>query len=242
MNLDKLPTVVDPREMERVGGALGSNPAGIYQDDAGRRYYVKTLESPELARNEWIAAQLYRLAGAPTLHYLPTRSPHQVATVWQDLDKSRLAQFDASECRQAQQVFGVHAWTANWDAVGFQGDNQGVAAGRVLTLDVGGALAYRAQGDPKGHAFGPVVDEIDRLRRDPDNPHARRLFGAMDAAALRAALEQVTRLPDAHVRDCVLSHGGGPALADKMLARKADMARRLAGLEAASAALHAPPR
>lgn len=32
---------------------------------------------------------------------------------------------------------------------------------KVLTLAVGGALAFRAQGDRKGKAFGPCVDELD---------------------------------------------------------------------------------
>ena len=56
----------------------------------------------------------------------------------------------------------------------FDGDNQGVAAGVVITLDVGGALEFRAQGDPKGKAFGASVREIDTLRTDADNPHARQ--------------------------------------------------------------------
>jgi len=219
--------LLDTAVMRRVGGALGSHPAGLYEDAQGRRWYVKSVESPDHARNEWLAAQLYALAGAPTLHYRRCRAPDQVATAWQTLQRSRLSQFSEAERAQARHWLGVHAWLANWDAAGFEGDNQGVADdGTVLTLDVGGALLYRAQGDPKGAAFGTRVEELDRLRQDPDNPHARRLFGPMDAAALHAAIAVVTALPADSVRACVLRHGGSPALAQRLLDRQADMARR----------------
>ena len=131
------------------------------------------------------------------------------------------------ERRAAQQWLGVHAWTANWDVAGYTGDNQGVAAGRVLTLDVGGALEFRAQGDPKGKAFGIQVGELDALRTDTDNPHAVRLFGDMDAVAVRAAIEVVARIPDAQICQAIAEHGGSAALADKLLARKADLTRRM---------------
>lgn len=219
--------LLDTAAMQRVGGFLGSHPAGLYEDAQGRRWYVKTVESPDHARNEWLAAQLYALAGAPTLHYRRCRAPDQVATAWQTLQRSRLSQFSEAERAQARHWLGVHAWLANWDAAGFEGDNQGVADdGTVLTLDVGGALLYRAQGDPKGAAFGTRVEELDRLRQDLDNPHARRLFGPIDAAALRAAIAVVTALPADSVRACVLRHGGSPALAQRLLDRQADMARR----------------
>lgn len=218
---------IDTAALQRVGGQLGSNPAGIFEDPAGKRYYVKTLESAAHARNEWLAAQLYKLAGAPTLTYVATRAPEQIATEWLALDKACVAHLDAGERRQAQRWFGVHAWTANWDAAGYHGDNQGAANGRVLTLDLGGALAFRAQGDPKGKAFDDRVDEIDQLRQDAGNPHAVALFGSMTPADIAAAIRVVMQIADESIRQTVLEHGGTPNLAEKLIARKADMARRL---------------
>ncbi len=188
------------------------------------RYYVKTLESVALARNERIAARLYQLAGAPTLTYVNTVAPDQVATVWLDLDKKCVAHLSEEERRQAQQWLGVHAWTANWDVAGFAGDNQGVYQGKVLTLDVGGALAFRAQGDPKGKAFGTSVKELDVLRSDPDNPHALALFADMNESKVVQAIRVVTQIPDDQIRQVVLDAGGSQDLADKMIARKAAMA------------------
>jgi hypothetical protein len=217
---------IDVTTMQRIGGQLGTNPAGIFQDDNGRRYYVKTLESPAHARNERIAAKLYQLVGAPTLTYVNTTAPDQIATEWVELDKKSIAHLSQDERQQAQRWFGVHAWTANWDAAGFNGDNQGVINGKVLTLDVGGALAFRAQGDPKGKAFGNRVDELDVLRSDAGNPHAVKLFADMSADDIRQAIRVVVRIPDEKIRQVIIDSSGGHALAEKMIARKADMGRR----------------
>jgi hypothetical protein len=218
---------IDTTLMQRVGGQLGTNPAGIFQDDNGRRYYVKTLESKAHAQNELIAAKLYQLAGAPTLNYLNTTAPDQVATEWLVLDKKCVAHLSEHERKQAQRWFGVHAWTANWDAAGFDGDNQGVVNGKVLTLDVGGALAFRACGDPKGKAFGTRVDELDVLRRDQNNPHAVKLFFDMSPDDIDQAIGIVVRISDEQIRRVIFDNGGSQRLANKMIARKADMARRL---------------
>jgi hypothetical protein len=224
---------LDTATLERVGGQKGSNPAGVYQDAAGRRFYVKSLESRAHARNEVMAARLYQLTGAPTLTYVSVVRPDQVATEWVQLDKKRIAEFSESERRQAQLWFGVHAWTANWDAAGFEGDNQAVVAGTVVTLDVGGALLFRAQGDPKGKAFGTQVDELSRLRRDPANPHAVTLFGDMSDDDVDRAIQVVLRVPDAEIRRVISECGGRFPLAEQMLARKADMALRLSKKQSA---------
>ncbi len=230
--------LLDTRQLQQVGGRLGSNPAGIYQDGQGRRYYIKSLESVAHARNELCAARLYRLAGAPTLTYLTTANPMQVATRWVELETRCVAHLSEAERRQAQRWFGVHAWTANWDVAGYNGDNQGTFEGRVLTLDVGGALDFRAQGDPKGAAFGSRVTELERLRHDRDNPHAVRLFADMDSTALLCAIERVLQIPDTAIRQAL--SGSRVALIEKMLARKADMARESLTLRAAMGSCAAP--
>ncbi len=225
MSTEKL--LIDTRTMQRVGAQIGSNPAGVFQDNNGQRYYVKTLESQAHARNELIAARLYQLAAAPVLNYVTTTDCCQIATQWVELDKKFIAHFTESECKQAQQWFGVHAWTANWDAAGFSGDNQGIANGKVLTLDVGGALAFRAQGDPKGKAFGTRVDELNVMRNDKTNPHGIKLFSDMSEEDIRQAIEVVVDIPDTKIQQLIRDNGGSNKLVEKMIARKADMAERL---------------
>lgn len=220
--------LLDVGTLRRVSGPMGSNPAGVFEDAHGARFYIKTLESAAQARNELIAAALYQLAGVPTLRYLRTTHPNQVATEFVQLDKRNVAQLSAAERKQAQRWFGVHAWTANWDAAGFLGDNQGVVSGTVLTLDLGGALEFRGMGDLKGKAFGTQVSELETLRRDLDNPFAVKLFGDMREADVQAAAAEVAQISDARIGEAISGLGGSDRLADKLVARKADMVGRLA--------------
>jgi hypothetical protein len=46
---------------------------------------------------------------------------------------------------------------------------------------------------------------------------------------IRQAIAVVTRIPDDEIWQVITAQGGSPALADKMITRKADMADRLAG-------------
>ena len=214
---------LDTSTMLRVGGQLGSNPASIYQDHNGQRYYVKTVESPAHARNEFIAAKLYQLAGVPTLIYRQTTATDQVATQWLQLDKKSVKSLNESERKQAQRWFAVHAWMANWDVAGFNGDNQGVCNGTVVTLDVGGALNFRAMGDPKGKSFGSVVNELNTLRTDKDNSHAIKLFADMSEHEIQQAIDIVVQIPNQQIQRIIINHGGQQKLVDKMIARKTNM-------------------
>jgi len=219
--------IIDSSTMRRINGQLGSNPAGIFTDKNDQRYYIKTLESLAHVRNEFIAAKLYQLAGVPTLNYHLCSEPDQIATQWVTLDKKCVSHLNRDEREQAQQWFGVHAWMANWDVAGADGDNQGTLNNRVLTLDVGGALSFRAMGDPKGQLFGAQVGELNSLREDPNNPHALTLFAGMSDKQIKKAILVVTAIPDEQIRHVILSNHGHPKLLKKMLARKAYMTKQL---------------
>jgi hypothetical protein len=70
------------------------------------------------------------------------------------------------------------------------------------------------------------VDELDVLRSDDGNPHAVQLFADMSADDIRQAIRVVVRIPDEKIRQVIIDSSGGHALTEKMIARKADMARR----------------
>lgn len=62
---------------------------------------------------------------------------------------------------------------------------------------------------------------------------ALQRFGIRPAAARAPALRAtMTGLPDEAIRAAIAAQGGGRALADRMIASKAGMARRLARREA----------
>lgn len=69
------------------------------------------------------------------------------------------------DIRQLTRDFVPHATIANWDMLGKVRDNViRRPDGTLSYVDVGGAGAFRAQGDPKGGAFGSTVGELDTLR------------------------------------------------------------------------------
>lgn len=224
---------IDVSGMTKVSGQKGSNPGGVYRDQDGHEFYVKQGKSPAHVRNEMIAAALYDLAGTPTLQYRPVAGGKHVATEMAKLDKDNVSKLSKAERTEAQRDFAVHAWLANWDAAGLGGDNIGTVKGVPTALDVGGSLEYRAQGAPKGKAFGDKVNEWDSLRDPAANKDAAGLYRGMTPSQLRESARFVTGIPDDKIRKTVESLGGAPELADKLIARKQDIAEksRTAGAE-----------
>ncbi len=217
---------IDVSTMKKVGKQMGSNPGGVYEDGEGGKFYVKKGQTKDHVTNEMTAAALYGLAGSPTLRYRPVEGGTHVATEMSKLDKDNAAKLSPEERHEAQREFAVHAWLGNYDAVGLGGDNLGTVKGVPTALDLGGALEYRAQGKPKGSMFGDQVGEIDSLRDPKINKDAAGMFGDMTPAQLRESARYVTSLKDSAIKDTVLKAGGSQALADKLVARKRDLAVR----------------
>ncbi len=244
---------IEAEDLEKIGPKLGSNEGGLYKNTAtGEQYYIKSLGTADHGRSEYIAADLYALAGVRTLQYHPVAyNPSKVATKWESFEQTSAHQFTAAELTKAQHDFAVHAWLANWDAVGLEHDNLGVDdKGRVVILDVGGALEYRAQGTPKGDAFGSNTPEWLTLR-DPDkNPQAASIFGSMTEAQLAASAAVVGKIKPKDIRTVVKARGGSDVLADKLIERQASIvylgnkakegAAQIAALEAEAKAPSAP--
>ncbi len=221
------PATIDMDLMSKVGSKMGSNEGGTYEspvDDS--KYYVKKPATKDHVTNELLAAKLYQLAGANTMTYVPVKGGEHVATVLEPLTKNNVSQFSLIQRVKAQDDFAVHAWLANWDAVGTGGDNQVVVQGsnRTATVDVGGSLKYRAQGTPKGADFGDVVNETNTLRDPSKAPDAAKLFGDMSNDQIKASIARVTSIPDHKIVETVTSNGGDMELAMQMVHRKVDLA------------------
>lgn len=233
------PNKINMSNLTKVSGKKGSNEGGVYDDPnhpIGKQYYIKQPASPDHVQNELIAAKLYQLAGVKTLKYVPVEGGNHVATELEHLDKNNVSQLDPYERDAAKSDFAVHAWLANWDAAGTGGDNIGVRGnGDVVTLDTGGSLKYRAQGEPKGEAFGNKVNEINTLR-DPKLSHdAAALYGDMTNEQIVASIKRVTNLPNDKVWGIVMANGGDAALATKLLERKSDLAKQAYQMQATAA-------
>jgi len=213
-------------EMKKVGKQLGSNPGGQYEDKSGKKYYIKQGKSKDHADNELMAGALYNLAGVQTQKYRKVDGGGHIATEWQTFDKSNAKDFTPAETKAAQDDFAVHAWLANWDAAGLDYDNQAIINGKPASIDVGGALKYRAQGGLKGNAFGNEVGEWKTLRDKNMNPQNAKLFGGMTDEQLKKSAKRVTDIPNDAIRETVHNMGGDDAMADKLIARKKDIAKK----------------
>jgi 8-oxo-dGTP pyrophosphatase MutT (NUDIX family) len=210
--------------LSKKGGKLGSNEGGLYEHPNGDKFYIKKPATKAHVTNERTAAKLYNLAGAKTLDYRDVEGGDHVATEWQQLEKKNIKDFTPAERKEAAQDFAIHCWLSNWDAAGTGGDNQGVLNGKTTTLDVGGSLRFRAQGGPKGEAFGTKVKEFDTMRDKGMSPDAAKLFAPMKESELKASVERVTSIPDDKIRETV---GDDAELADTLIARKRDLAKRV---------------
>ena len=213
-------------EMKKVGKAMGSNVGGVYMDAAGKQYYIKQGKSEAHVRNELLAADIYKLAGTPLLHYRPVEGGKHIATEIEKLDKNNVKQLSPDEREEAMRDFAVHAWLSNWDVVGLGGDNIGTINGQPIALDLGGALEFRAQGAAKGNKFGDTVGEIDTLRDRGLNPDAAGLFGKITPAQMRESARFVTNIRSHDIRAAVKRRGGTPELADRIVNRRNDIARQ----------------
>lgn len=234
----------NPAKLVKIGEQRGSNPGGTYQDtETGAKWYIKQPASIEQVRNEVLAGKLYELAGVetPELHLITLDGKPSIASrIVDGLEKATPAKL--AKAPGAHEGFAVDAWLSNWDVVGLGYDNLLLKAGRAFRVDVGGALRFRAQGGLKGDSFGTSVEEIDSLRQ-PTNRQAASVFGSMSIEDLERSVERVLDIPESEIRALVATWGPTDPketalLADKLIARQRDLARRF---PAAAARVANPP-
>lgn len=171
-----------------VGGSTG---AVAMRDADGIEWIVKSYHGNETqARNEWIANQFYHQAGiaVPETRLavldgkvsIASRFSPGMAPVGLDMLET------AGKVKAVSSGFVTDAWLANWDVAGMGGDNilKGKGKAAYLRVDQGGALLFRAQGTPKGAAFGPEVGELFSLRDPHKNPASAKLFSSLTDADL----------------------------------------------------------
>lgn len=238
-----------------AGKPDGSNPGGIHADAEGGSWLIKGSLNPDPegapAKNEVLAARLYNAAGAhaPEMRLVDLGDQYGggigVASKMQDGFKP-LDPINPAHLAKVREDFAVDAWLANWDSVGLSFDNTVIDKnGQALRIDPGGALLFRAQGAPKGTAFGKSVTEWDTLRDPAKNPQAGKVFAGMTQAELQASAQKVAAISDATIERMVKRYGPGDDVAKAdltatLIARKQDVLTR-AGLDHQGQPL-APPK
>lgn len=216
--------------LKRVGGQAGTAPGGVFEAADGSRWYVKAQKSEAHAENEATAAALYREAGVdvPAVHrgsgLAELGDGPQTATRIIDGAKPDLAAKlgDPDYVAAVRAGFAVDAWLGNWDVVGMSMDNIVTADGKPHRVDVGGSLLFRAQGAPKGDAFGKSVVEWATLRDSDRAPQASRFFADITPEQLQESAKLVANIKPAKIRKLV----GDPGLAQLLIDRRTDLLAR----------------
>lgn len=176
--------------LAHVGSLGGSTGAQLVQDADGKRYVLKRGANPGHLREEATADALYRAIGLDVPQSKIYETPSGPAKLAEFVPGRSLAALkDADPPKYSAAVaklkegFAADALLGNWDVVGLSADNVLVTEdGRVLRIDNGGSLRYRAQGAPKGANWSTAVGELASLRSQAVNPSAKEVFGDLTDA------------------------------------------------------------
>ena len=222
-------TIPDIKDYKKIRPSLGSNSGGVYQHKkTGEKIYVKHSQSNEHAHNEVLASKLYKLAGTPVVdqNFISLgKGKLGTHSKWENLKPMKPN--DKKDRSDVQKHIGTHAWLANWDSVGKEFDNQARDEnGNMKTIDVGGALNYRAQGELKGKAFGDKPTERKTLKDENINENAAHVFFDTPKSVEKESVERVKAVPESKIVHTVAKWAHPNAVKEstqKLLARQRNL-------------------
>lgn len=178
------------------GSQMGSNPAfWATNNTTGELFYVKLAKSAGTQghlESEVLASKLYNLARFDT--------PVLKLAKLEDGTTCLLSKFKEgiipSSNINLKDGFITDAWLANWDSL-ITG-NTLIKNGRLIKIDCGGALKYRAQGILKTN-FNDKVEELVSLTNGV-NPTSASIYGQMSHTELLKSFKRVTSISDESIR------------------------------------------
>ena len=209
----------------KVGERAGSNPGGIYEDVSGKRFYVKTAKSRQHAENEILASALYRALGVDAVEVLlakdssdpnnPLRTISPIVDTGDDGLSSHLR--DEEYLDKIRENYMVDAWLANWDVAGLSYDNIITNTnGDPVRVDPGGALLYRAQGEPKGDLFNSEMSEYQTLRDRNINPQSSLIFMDTTREQKKSGASRVLSLSPKQIDSMIDAVVSGSEMAEEL--------------------------
>lgn len=140
--------------IKRLGGSTG---AELVEDSKGNQYVMKKggNTSSDHVRGEYLTNQLYDLMGLRVPDYELYEENGEAVMLSKFIPMTKVP--SAKNYDDMAKGFVIDALLANWDI--YQNDNCLIdSAGRIVRVDNGGALNYRAQGSKK--TFGDKVDDF----------------------------------------------------------------------------------
>lgn len=194
--LNGLPTPEEFDAMKAVGGPLGSQGGGWFEDKKGQKYLVKPAKSEDHAQNELSAHLFYKHMGIATddtgiferdgKFYIAKRA---VQDKKGNLGKTVGRNVTPEVSKQAQKGFAADALASSWDVFGLTGDNVITdAKGNLHRIDVGGSFRFRAQGGDKT-SFAPGQPWVEPFSMR-ESEQGKKLYGDMTDARAASLLEK----------------------------------------------------
>jgi len=184
---------------KQVASSSGSNPGGFYQAVTGETYFVKFPKSVGQVGAEKVSADLASMMGLAKKDYLAFKAGDTHVGIaspkiaFKELGGAKLKGW--SDQDELARHFVHAAWTRNWDVVGLGYDNLVEKGGKLLGVDYGGSLLWRAQGTLKGDGMPAAVAELKSLRLASANQQTASAFGHLTdqqvASAIKASLSQL---------------------------------------------------
>lgn len=204
----KVPTAVpqepfpdDVDALDVVKNLPGSTGAQLVRDPKTGALYVRKRGANEAhLREEMTADAIYRALGANVPEFQQYRDARGALVKLARFipDTTSLADLDAKARKKAiaqlQQGFAMDALLGNWDVIGLGEDNVLIGKdGTVYRIDNGGAMRFRAQGQPKApNLFNGGVVDLWSMRDAAINGSASRVFGKLTPVEIGRQARDVT--------------------------------------------------
>lgn len=232
----------DPENLTVVKALGGSTGAELVKDKQGNLWVRKRGNSAAHLREEAIADQLYRALGVATPDsrlYDRPGGPVKLSRFQEGQPLNEWWRTATPAARKAmlaeiQKGFAADALIANWDVLGLNLDNILVdATGKPWRIDNGGALRFRAQGQPKGKDWNDHTAELWTMRARYTTPELQALAKAIPPNVQKHFADHFGDLTIYDVaRQIEAMDGAALAFAPDDL--RATLERRLANLKALS--------
>ena len=191
-------------DLEPFGGKQGSTNGALFQDQRlDTLHYVKWNQSETRSKVEALTGALYALADVPVpmQRVIDFKGETAVMSDWLD-GATPMTVDELKNHPDILENYAVDAWLANWDVVGSNGVNivKG-PGGKAYRVDLGGALLFRAMGEPK--KLPEEVTELSLLQDWDKNPMAAQVFANLTDEQLKAGAEKVGQISDQQINEAV---------------------------------------
>lgn len=214
---------------KKISGPMGSNPGGVYASPDGTKHYVKLYANKEQGQSEILANKIYNHLGilAPDSTHVIVDGKDGVASPMLDGAKSMNASEIRSHSGYAKGVV-ADAYLANHDVIGLVNDNILRVGDNAVRIDNGGAMFFRAQGEPK--EFGAKVDQL-RSMFDPSRRIGTFTSGVPESERATQARHIVNSLSNSTIDRLTAESGLGQKYSSALKARRDDLAKHFGLLE-----------